>query len=85
MADKKILEEMLMTVLTSHPNININIGSSTSFLCEDLALLLSDIYFQLDILKVKYDIKDNDLRDIGVILNNGTKIPSRLLEYIERN
>lgn len=76
---KTILGDILTEVIAETPLMDINIGSNVANMSEDLALLLSDVHFQINVLKHKYDIKPNDLRDMQVTLNNGKKIPTRVI------
>jgi len=80
--DRRGIKEDIIHEIRLNPHleyVTTAMGSNIDYLNDSLALFLSDIYRQLSILKIRYQIEDEDLREIYHILESGKKIPMKLV------
>jgi hypothetical protein len=71
-------DEILNKILKLVPvHLDINVGSNIHYLAEDMALLLTEVQSELEALRYKYKIEDNDLLPLTTVLSRGESIPAR--------
>jgi hypothetical protein len=70
-------DQMLNMISYTVPRASLEVGTNIHGLVEDLALLLSDMYYELDSLRYKYNIEEKDLLPFAAVLSRGESIPAR--------
>ena len=77
---RQLEDKMLTEVLTQTPLTDINVASNVQFLVEDVAVILSEIHYELDSLRFKYNIEEKDLLHMLSVLSRGESIPARTVK-----